>query len=102
MGRIFHTLVMDLVPGVADTQCGFKLFSDTAAEVIFSRLQTKGMAFDVEVLYLAKMHGFFFNEIPVRWTHNPDSRVRLFQDSLQMFLDVLQIPWMHMREKLPA
>jgi glycosyltransferase involved in cell wall biosynthesis len=102
IGRVFHTLVADLVPGVADTQCGFKIFSDRAAEEIFSRLHTHGMAFDVEVLYLAKLHGFFVNEIPVRWVHNSDSRVRLFQDSLQMALDVLQIPWLHMREKVPA
>jgi dolichyl-phosphate beta-glucosyltransferase len=102
IGRAFHTLVADLVPGIGDTQCGFKLFSAQAAVEIFSRLRTTGLAFDVEVLYLAKLHGFFVNEIPVKWDHNPDSRVRMVWDSLQMARDVIQIPWMHMQEKLPA
>lgn len=102
VGRAFHALVSELIPGFADTQCGFKLFSDRAAETIFTQLHTHGMAFDVEVLYLAKLHGMFINEIPVHWRHNPDSRVRLVWDSLQMAFDVISIPWHHLREKLPA
>ena len=103
IGRAFHLLVNDLVPGVLDTQCGFKLFADYAARAIFGRLQLPGMAFDVEALYLARLLGFTVGELPVRWEHNPDSRVRLVWDSLEMARDVASIPWIHPhREKIPA
>ncbi len=97
IGRGFHLLVNDLVPGVLDTQCGFKLFRDIAAETIFGRLQLPGMAFDVEALYLARLLGYSIGELPVHWQHNPDSRVRLVWDALEMARDVISIPWMHMR-----
>lgn len=95
IGRAFHLLVNDLVPGVLDTQCGFKLFSSIAANGIFSRLKLPGMAFDVEALYLARMLGLRVYEMPVRWEHNADSRVRFVWDSLEMARDVISIPWMH-------
>ncbi len=96
IGRGFHLLVHDLAPGILDTQCGFKLFRDIAAEAIFGRLQLPGMAFDVEALYLARLLGYSVGEMPVRWEHNSDSRVRLW-DALDMARDVISIPWMHTR-----
>lgn len=102
VGRMFHALVGDLVPGVKDTQCGFKLFSALAAEAVFSRLQLRGLAFDVEALYLARRLDYPLTEIPVHWEHNPDSRVRLFWDALEMARDVASIPFLHMGEKIPA
>lgn len=102
MGRIFHLLVSDLVPGVLDTQCGFKLFSDAAARAIFGRLKLPSMAFDVEALYLARLLGYTVGEVPVCWVHDADSRVRVVWDSLDMARDVLSIPWMHAQEKIPA
>lgn len=102
MGRLFHALVNDLVPGVLDTQCGFKLFRDVAARAVFGRLQLPNMAFDVEALYLARLLGYSVGELPVRWEHNPDSRVRLLWDSLDMARDVLSIPWMHAGAPLPV
>lgn len=101
VGRVFHALVSDLVPGVQDTQCGYKLFSALAAEAIFSRLQITGFAFDVEALYLARLLDFPVGEMPVAWEHNADSRVSLVRDSLSMARDVITIPWLHMRERLP-
>lgn len=102
MGRAFHLLVNDLVPGVLDTQCGFKLFRDYAARAVFDRLQLPGLAFDVEALYLTRMFGFTIGEIPVRWKQGGDSRVRLVWDSLDMARDVISIPWLHSRIKIPA
>lgn len=103
LGRGFHLLVNDLVPSVLDTQCGFKLFSHVAANAIFGRLQLPGMAFDVEALYLARLMGFVIGELPVPWEHNPDSRVRLVWDSLEMARDVASIPWIHSQvQKIPA
>jgi glycosyltransferase involved in cell wall biosynthesis len=104
IGRAFHVMVSDLVPGVGDTQCGFKLFSDRAANMIFPRLKLSGMAMDVEALYIAQLLGLHIHEMPVMWTHNADSRVRMVQDSFEMARDVLSIPWMHtsLEQKIAA
>lgn len=91
IGRLFHSLVRGLVPGIKDTQCGFKMFRDYAAIKIFENATVNGMAFDVEALYLARLFGFRVYEIPVSWTHNADSRVNLFVDSLDMLWDVMRL-----------
>lgn len=98
IGRAFHLLASDIVPGIQDTQCGFKLFRERAAVDIFSRLQTTGLAFDVEVIYLARLLGYSVHEIPVKWDHNPNSSLHMVRDSLQMAADVIQIPWRHMSQ----
>jgi len=95
IGRAFHALVRDLTPGIRDTQCGFKLFHQDAARAIFERCQINGMAFDVEALYLARLLGYDIHEMPVSWTHDADSRVRLVGDSLSMLWDVINIPTRH-------
>lgn len=95
IGRVFHFLVRGLVPGIQDTQCGFKLFRAEAAWDLFPRLRVGGLAFDVELLYLAKMRGYRVRELPVEWRTNSESRVRLGFDSFQMLKDVLRIPALH-------
>ena len=100
MGRVFHAFVSDLVPGVKDTQCGFKMFRDYAAESIFANVVTMGMAFDVEALYLAGLFGYSVEEIAVEWTHDEDSRVRMFGDSLEMLLEVSQIKPVHSKNRV--
>jgi len=103
IGRAFHTVVGGLVGDVSDTQCGFKLFKAQAAETIFTQAKVTGMAFDVEALYLARNLGYKVKEIPVQWQHDPDSRVRLVGDSLQMLGDVISIPFLHTEIiKIPA
>jgi glycosyltransferase involved in cell wall biosynthesis len=95
IGRMFHQVVSGLVPGVQDTQCGFKLFRRSVAQDLFSRMKIDGMAFDVELLYLARMGSYRVKELPVEWVENGDSRVRLGFDSLEMLRDVLSIPTLH-------
>lgn len=95
MGRLFHWLVSDLVPGIKDTQCGFKMFRDTAARAIFENVTIDGMAFDVEALYLARLMGYTVEEIAVPWTNDADSRVKVVGDSLEMLYDVSQIKPIH-------
>jgi dolichyl-phosphate beta-glucosyltransferase len=102
IGRIFHSMIVDLVPDIKDTQCGFKLFKDFAARDLFERQKIDGMAFDVEILWMARLRGYPVMEMPVQWTHDPDSRVRLVGDSLTMLRDVINIPLMHAKIKLPA
>jgi len=90
VGRCFHLLASKLVPGIRDTQCGFKMFTAEAAEKIFSRAQVNGMAFDVEVLLIARQLGLRMKEIPVPWENDPDSRVSI-SDPAQMFYDLLRM-----------
>ncbi len=84
-----------LLPGIADSQCGFKFFSRAAAREIFSRQKLSGWAFDGELLYLARRLGYEIVEIPVRWIDDPDSRVRMLRDGPKMCRDVLRIRCLH-------
>lgn len=72
------------VPGVRDTQCGFKLFPGAVAEELFARSRENGYAFDVEVLRLARRRGLKIAEIPVVWRIDPLDRVRIVRDGLSM------------------
>ncbi len=92
IGRVFNTMVRwAALPGLQDTQCGFKCFHQEAAEEVFRRQTLPGMSFDVEVLFIARRLGYRIQEVPVDWYFDPDSRVRLVQDSLRMFVDLLAI-----------
>jgi hypothetical protein len=92
IGRTFSNLVKLLaLPGFEDTQCGFKCFSARAAEDIFSVQLLNSMSFDVEALYIAVKRGYRVVEVPVNWYYRSESRVRLLDDSLRMFQDILTI-----------
>lgn len=92
MGRVFNTLVqLMLVGGIRDTQCGFKLFSERAAEKIFPEQSLQGFAFDVELLVLARRYGFMIKEVPVRWINSPATKVSALRDSTRMFADLLRL-----------
>jgi dolichyl-phosphate beta-glucosyltransferase len=92
LGRIFNAFVNVLcVPGIRDTQCGFKLFTRKAADLIFSRQYIDGFAFDCELLHIAKKHGLVIKEIPVNWKNVEGSKVNLLIDPLYMFLEIVRI-----------
>lgn len=92
LGAMFYRLTNLLtVPGVADTQCGFKLFRRVAAQRIFAKVRERGFAFDVEVLFLAQKLGLAIAEVPVQWSAISGSKVRPFRDSIQMATAVLRI-----------
>jgi glycosyltransferase involved in cell wall biosynthesis len=92
IGRIFNSMVrIAVLPGIQDSQCGFKLFSARCAEDVFKKQTLDGMSFDVEVLFIARRVGYSITEIPVPWYFNPDSRVRLVDDSMRMAVDLLII-----------
>jgi dolichyl-phosphate beta-glucosyltransferase len=91
-GRVFNWLIRLLVlPGLDDTQCGFKCFTAAAAQDIFPRLTLLGWAFDVEALYVARHHGYRIVEIPIDWYFNPQSKVSLLRDSARMAADLFSI-----------
>ena len=92
IGRVFNTMVRWMVlPGLQDTQCGFKCFRGEIAEKVFPLQTLTGMSFDAEVLFIARKLGYRITEVPIDWTFNADSRVRLVQDSLRMAFDLLEI-----------
>ena len=91
-GRVFNTLIRLLVlPSLQDTQCGFKCIRAKVARDIFPYQTLTGWAFDVELLYIARHHGYQIAEIPIHWYFNADSKISVFRDSLRMFLDLLRI-----------
>jgi dolichyl-phosphate beta-glucosyltransferase len=96
VGRTFALLVNVLaIEGIADTQCGFKMFRRNAAEAVFPRQKLAGFAFDVEVLFIARRLRFSIAEIPVNWVAQPGSKVNLVTDSARMLWDVTQVRWLH-------
>jgi glycosyltransferase involved in cell wall biosynthesis len=92
MGRVFNALVrVTLLPGLNDTQCGFKLFSRAAAETIFPRVSVAGWAFDIEALYIARSHGLRVQEVPIEWHYGERSHVSPLRDAVGMTLDLVRI-----------
>lgn len=96
-GKLCNKMIQVMaVPGIHDTQCGFKLFTRGAAHSIFSRCQIDHFAFDVEVLYLAqRTFGFRVAEVPVRWAHQEGSKVRIVRDAWRMLKTLLRIRFLH-------
>lgn len=103
MGRIFNGLVQLLaLPGIQDSQCGFKLLRGPVARDLFGRLLLYGdgdrpprgpavTAFDVELLYLARRRGYRIAAVPVVWQYVADSKVDSVRDSLRNFRDVVLV-----------
>jgi hypothetical protein len=101
-GIIFNRVVRWIAGvGFADTQCGFKAFRRERARIIFEQQRTEGFGFDPEILFLAQRHGLRVTEIPVRWAHDPATKVHVFTDSIRMFLDLLRIRWNALRGHYP-
>jgi len=91
-GRVFNMLIRLMVlPNLQDTQCGFKCMRAVVARDIFRFQTLTGWAFDVELLYIARRHGYRILEIPIGWYFNADSKVRVLRDSWRMFVDLLVI-----------
>ena len=92
MGKAFNLLVQAvLLPGIWDTQCGFKLFRADVAHEAFAELTTDGFGYDPEVLYLAKKRGVKIAEVPVVWRNSAPTKVSPIKSSLDMFRHVLRI-----------
>jgi len=91
LGRIFNAAVRLLVVGgIADTQCGFKLFTARAAGICFERARLDGFGFDVETLHIARRSGLRIDEVAVSWSNDAASRVTLWR-GLDAFTDLIRI-----------
>lgn len=91
-GRAINLVIRLLaLPGLNDTQCGFKCFRGHIAEDIFSCQTLTGWAFDIELLYIARRRGYRVREIPIPWYFNPDTKLSPIWDALKMVLDIFTI-----------
>jgi dolichyl-phosphate beta-glucosyltransferase len=98
-GKVFNA-VMRVVVGlpIADTQCGFKLFRAPVAMEVFSRQQEERFGFDVEILFIAKKHGYKISEVPVRWNHVEGSKVGMLT-GLHAFSELVAVRCNDMKGK---
>jgi dolichyl-phosphate beta-glucosyltransferase len=92
IGNTFNVIVQSLLlPGIRDTQCGFKLFKHEVAHDLFSVSRQNGFAFDVEILFIARLRGYRTDEVAINWTNVAGSKVNVVLDSLKMFIEVIRI-----------
>lgn len=91
-GRAINLIIRLLaLPDYHDTQCGFKCFRAAVAEDLFRRQSQMGWAFDVEILYIARLRHYKIVEVPIDWYFNPESKLNVFRDALRMILDIWSI-----------
>ncbi len=100
LGKTGNLLVrVFAVHGIADTQCGFKLFRGDVARTLFRDARIDGFAYDMEILHLAQRRGIPIAEVPVLWFDSPESKVSVVRDTLPTLWDLLRIRWLHRKEK---
>ena len=97
LGRTFNFFVRHGAGlSFADTQCGFKLFSRRATQMIFSRQRMDHFGFDVEILVIADRLGLRIAEMPVKWNDVEGTKVGMFSGA-DAFLDIARVRWNDMR-----
>lgn len=110
MGRVFNLIIRSVtVPGIQDTQCGFKLFRGEIVQSLFGALRIYGdhappvrratvtAGFDVEVLYLARKMRLRIKEVPVEWRFGTESKVDPMRDSFRALRDIVRVRWQDLR-----
>lgn len=92
-GRAFYFVMQSLIglPGVADTQCGFKFFRHQLAKDVFAMQQIDGYMYDVEIIALALRMGAKMEQIPIRWRDDADSRLDLVSGNIKNMQDIFRI-----------
>jgi dolichyl-phosphate beta-glucosyltransferase len=91
-GRLINTMIRWFaLPGLQDTQCGFKCFRSSVAQDLFSHQTLTGWSFDIELLAVARLRGYRIVEVPIPWYFNPESKLSALKDAIKMGLDILVI-----------
>lgn len=91
-GRAINLMIRIMaLPGLRDTQCGFKCFTAPVAQDLFGSQTLLNFSFDVELLYVARLRQYRVVEVPIDWYFNPQSKVRPLRDALYMLRDILLI-----------
>lgn len=99
-GRLFGWInQFVLLPGIPDSQCGFKAFRREAAHEILAHQKLSGWAFDAELMFIARKLGLKIAQVPVTWTNDPNSKVKMLQDGAKMVMDLFRIRRLHRRLK---
>ena len=94
IGKIFIILLKILFQiNLSDTQCGFKLYKSNYAIKIFKKIVTDGYMHDVEICIIAKRLKLKIIELPVKWTHIPESKINFFIDFIKIFFNLLKIKY---------
>lgn len=92
VGRGYNLLIRAIaLPGLQDTQCGFKCFCAPAVQALFPLQTLTGWSFDVEVLFIGRRRGYKIVEVPIPWYFNSESKIRVVRDSFAMAADLLTI-----------
>ncbi len=93
--RVFRELARQVggLPNTPDSQCGFKFFRGPVAHDLFGAAVIDRWMFDLEILRLARHRNYAVKQLPVEWTNDPDSRLRLTVDTLRMIRDLARIRW---------
>lgn len=92
VGRFYNGLIrLTALPGLHDTQCGFKCFRGNVAQELFSCQTISGWSFDVEVLFIARLREYRIVEVPIPWYFNSESKINVWRDSLRMAVDLIMI-----------
>lgn len=91
-GRAINLVIRALIlPGLKDTQCGFKCFRGEIADKLFRQQTLTGWSFDIELLYIARRKQMQVKEIPIQWYYGTDSKVNAVRDALRMIGDIFRI-----------
>ncbi len=91
-GRAVNLMIrLFALPGLHDTQCGFKCFRAPVAEELFRLQALDGWSFDIELLFLARRRGYRVLELPIPWYFNAESKLNTVSDATRMGLDILKI-----------
>lgn len=97
-GRLINHVIQWLIlPGLNDTQCGFKCFRGAIAETLFQQQTLMGWSFDIELLYLARRHKYRLVEVPIHWYYDAESKVSAVRDAMRMIGDIFRIHFNAMR-----
>jgi dolichyl-phosphate beta-glucosyltransferase len=92
MGRLFNFAVQRLaLPGIEDSQCGFKMFTAAAVASIFPMVTVEGWAFDLEVLIVAREQRLRIVEVPIEWHYREESQVAMLRDGFGMLRELLNV-----------
>lgn len=104
LGKLYHTVAAALaVPGIQDTQCGFKAFTREAAQTLFRAQRLTGWVFDTEILYLATKWGYRIAQVPVAWSNVGGSRMHVTaRQAASILRDLASIRLMHYSAQRPA
>lgn len=91
-GRAVNTMIRLLaLPGLHDTQCGFKCFRHEVAKDLFHHQTLTGWSFDIEILFVARLRKYSILEVPIPWHFNPETKVNAVCDAIKMGWDILSI-----------